>query len=246
MAFDPAQQRTVVIRDPALRQFEGGFTALPNRILKHRDLSLGARMTYGMLLSYAWQKDFCHPAQERIAVDLGVSDRSVRTFLAELRENQLITWKRQGLNKPNIYYLLKLPNAPDDNHPGPANSSAPDRKQASVQDRQSTSDKEYSKKNTKNVNVITPLPSRTGSDGDEQRAHEDYLVSEILAVCGDRHSTGLYKRIARTAPPDLVYEAIAETRSQARLGLIQKSCGALFTSLIKRRATDLGIDLGLH
>ena len=152
----PAQrhpERTVVIKDPALRQFEGGFTALPNRILKHRDLSLGARMTYGMLLSYAWQKDFCYPAQERIAADLGVSDRSVRTFLAELRDNGLITWKQQGLNKPNIYYLLKLPDPPVDNHSGPAISSGPDRKQASAQDRQSTSDKEYPKKNTKTVNV---------------------------------------------------------------------------------------------
>lgn len=202
-------------------------------------------MTYGMLLSYAWQKDFCHPAQERIAVDLGVSDRSVRTFLAELRETGLITWKQQGLNKPNIYFLLKLPDAPDDHHTGPANSSAPDRKQASVQDRQSTSDKEYPKKNTKNVNVISPLPS-TGPDTDDQRAHEDYVVSEILAVCGDRHSLGLYRRIARLAPYDLIYQAIAETRLQAIEGRVQKSRGAVFTDVIKRRALDLDINLGLR
>lgn len=237
--------RTVVIRDPALRQFDGGFTALPNRILKHRDLSLGARMTYGMLLSYAWQKDFCHPAQDRLAVDLGVSDRSVRTFLKELRDSRLVTWKQQGLNKPNIYYLLKLPDAPDELHAGPADSSGPDRKQASVQDRQSTSDKEYPKKNTKPVNVI-PVPSRETFSRDDQRIHLDYLVDEILAVCGDPHSTGLYRRIARIAPPDLIYEAIAETRSQAAIGRLQKTRGALFTSLVKRKAKALGVDLGLR
>lgn len=241
MAFDPTQ-RTVVIRDPALRQFDGGFTALPNRILKHRDLSLGARMTYGMLLSYAWQKDFCHPAQERIALDLGVSDRSVRTFLAELRENRLITWKQQGLNKPNIYYLLKLPDAPAAHHPGPANSSAPDRKPASVQDRQSTSDKEYSKNNTNTVNVIyTPPPK-----DEEQTAHEDYLVSEILAVCRDTHSRGFYQQLARIAPPDLIFRTLAETRAQANRGGVRKSRGAIFTDLIKRHAHDLGLDLGLR
>jgi hypothetical protein len=36
-------------------------------------------MAYAMLLKFAWQKDFCFPAQERIATDLGIGIRSVRT-----------------------------------------------------------------------------------------------------------------------------------------------------------------------
>src|ERR1051326_7812134 len=102
-------------------------------------------MTYGTLLSYAWQKGFCHPAQESLATDLGVSDRSVRTFLNELRDSRLITWKQQGLNKPNVYYLLKLPDMPVDNHPGPEDFSDPDRKPTSGQDRQPASNKEDTK-----------------------------------------------------------------------------------------------------
>jgi hypothetical protein len=108
----PASERTVIIQDETLRQFDGGFTAIPNRILRNSGLSLGARMTYAMLLQYAWQDDFCFPAQESLARDLGVTDRSIRTFLKELRDQQLITWKQQGLNRPNIYFLLKLPDAP--------------------------------------------------------------------------------------------------------------------------------------
>src|SRR5262249_52540916 len=96
--------RTVVLKDDSLRQFDGGFTSIPNRILENNDLTLGARMTYAMLLKYAWQKDFCFPAQERIAVDLGVTARSVRTFLNELKQHGIIAWKQQGLNRPNIYY----------------------------------------------------------------------------------------------------------------------------------------------
>jgi hypothetical protein len=243
--FDPSS-RTVVIKDPTLRQFEGGFTSLPNRILKNRDLTLGARMTYGMLLSYAWQKDFCHPAQERLAGDLGVSDRSVRTFLKELRESRLITWKQQGLNRPNIYYLLKLPDLPVDRL-GPANISGPDRKRTSGQDRQPVSDKEYTKKNIKNVNVInTSSPKTLERDREFERAQEEYLVSEILAVCGDHHSTGLYWRIARAIPSDLIYEVLANTKNDAAIGRIKKSRGAAFTDLIKRRARELDIDLGLR
>src|SRR4051794_6280089 len=102
-------EKTVILQDESLKQFQGGFTAVPNRILQNNKLSLGARMTYAMLLKYAWQDDFCFPAQESIAKDLGVTDRSVRTFLNELQDSGLITWKRKGFNKPNIYYLLKLP-----------------------------------------------------------------------------------------------------------------------------------------
>jgi len=100
MASSPERAgRTVVLKDASLRQFEGGFTSIPNRILENNDLSLGARMTYAMLLKYAWQKDFCFPAQQQLAQDLGITDRSVRTFLGELRDRALIDWKQQGLNR---------------------------------------------------------------------------------------------------------------------------------------------------
>lgn len=151
-ANQPANGRTVILKDEGLRQFEGGFTSIPNRILENNDLTLGARMTYAMLLKYAWQKDFCFPAQQQLAKDLGITDRSVRTFLTELRDRELIDWKQQGLNRPNIYYILKLPERVSPNgNPGPENISGPDRKPGSAQDRKPASDKEYSTKNTQVV-----------------------------------------------------------------------------------------------
>jgi hypothetical protein len=81
----------------------------PNAILRNGKITIGARMTYGMLLSYGWQKDFCFPAQEQLAKDLGISDRSVRTHLSELRELGLVSWKQQGLNRPNIYFIHAFP-----------------------------------------------------------------------------------------------------------------------------------------
>ena len=100
---DVLQKHTIVILNEALKH---GFTQLPNYVLKDKRLSFGARLTYAVLLSYAWQEDSCFPGQERMAQDLGTSDRSVRTFLNELKENGYIDWKQQGLNKPNIYYVL--------------------------------------------------------------------------------------------------------------------------------------------
>ncbi len=35
-----------------------GFTQVPNFLLKSKKLSAGDKMTFAMLLSYAWQNDF--------------------------------------------------------------------------------------------------------------------------------------------------------------------------------------------
>lgn len=83
----------------------GGFTQVPNFILKSKDLSVGSKLTYAMLLSYAWQNDYCFPGQKTLANDMGVSPRSVVSFIKELQKRECITVKRQGLNKPNIYTL---------------------------------------------------------------------------------------------------------------------------------------------
>lgn len=97
------EKHTIVVLNEALKQ---GFTQLPRYVLRDNRLSFGARLTYAVLLSYAWQDDSCFPGQERMAKDLGTSDRSVRTFLNELKEHRYIDWKQQGLGKPNIYYIL--------------------------------------------------------------------------------------------------------------------------------------------
>mgnify|MGYP001499253631 CR=1 FL=1 len=41
-----------------------GFTQLPNFILRNPDLSIGAKTTYALFLSYAWHNQFCFPGQD--------------------------------------------------------------------------------------------------------------------------------------------------------------------------------------
>jgi hypothetical protein len=87
----------------------GGFTQVPNFILKSKELSVGAKLTYSMLLSYAWQNDFCFPGQETLANDMGSGKRSIVRYIDELEKASCISIKRQGLGKPNIYTLhLKI------------------------------------------------------------------------------------------------------------------------------------------
>jgi hypothetical protein len=82
-----------------------GFTQVPNHVLESSKISPGAKLAYAMLLKYAWQKNSCFPGQGRLAEDMGVTDRSVRTYLQELQEHQFVRIKQQGLGKPNRYEL---------------------------------------------------------------------------------------------------------------------------------------------
>lgn len=97
------EKHTVVILNEAIKH---GFTQLPNYVLKAKKLSFGARLSYSVLLSYAWQEDSCFPGQNRMAEDLGCTSRMLRNYLNELKKCGFIDWKRRGLNKTNVYYIL--------------------------------------------------------------------------------------------------------------------------------------------
>lgn len=99
------EKNTIVVQDTALKT---GFTQLPNFILTDKKLSAYAKLSYALLLSYAWQKDSCFPGQERMAADLGVSDRYLRQALKELQDNNYISVERRGLNKTNVYTILSV------------------------------------------------------------------------------------------------------------------------------------------
>ena len=88
--------------DPIAR---GGFTQVPNFILKDPNLSVGAKVVYAMFLSYAWHNDSCFPGQERLAADIGMSRSRVTEFISELNRAGLITIQRRGQGKTNIYVV---------------------------------------------------------------------------------------------------------------------------------------------
>lgn len=102
--FMPDPEQTIFVEDETLRQ---GFTQIPNAILRRSDLSPGAKLSYVMLLSYAWHKDSCFPGQDTLAEDMAVSTRSVITYLKELQQVGLLIVKRRGLGLTNLYFLPK-------------------------------------------------------------------------------------------------------------------------------------------
>lgn len=100
----------IVGADPATRY---GFTQVPNFILVSKELSVGAKLVYAMLLKYAWQDDYCFPGQEKLASDMGVTDRSTRTYIKELEAANYLEVVQRGLGKTNIYKLFLKPKGQD-------------------------------------------------------------------------------------------------------------------------------------
>ena len=90
-----------------------GFAQVPRPVLKAQGLTLKAKAVYIALLDYAWQAGSCFPGQQRLAEDLDVSIDTVQRALGELRSFGLVDWERQGLNRPNIYFILRLSDNPN-------------------------------------------------------------------------------------------------------------------------------------
>jgi DNA-binding MarR family transcriptional regulator len=86
-----------------------GFTQVPNFLLKSNKLSSGDKLAFAMLLSYAWQNDYCFPGQKRLGEDMGLDERNVRRHLKSLEAHGLLSIQRRGQGKTNIYELNLKP-----------------------------------------------------------------------------------------------------------------------------------------
>jgi Helix-turn-helix domain len=96
------RERNIILRGADLAT-QKGWTGVPNFILETKDVSVGAKLTYAMLLKYAREDDFCFPGQGTLARDMGCAERSVGTYLKELEGARLIDITRRGQGRPNVY-----------------------------------------------------------------------------------------------------------------------------------------------
>ena len=129
----PDDEKTLVFEDGTLAK---GFTIIPNTILRNPALSLQSRHLYSLLLSYAWQDNECFPGQARLATDAGCSERQVQNLLGHLIAAGLITTRRRGLGKTNVYTICRWE--------GFAKPTDPDTKPSSYQEAKPSSHYEYS------------------------------------------------------------------------------------------------------
>jgi hypothetical protein len=82
------------------------YIVIPDAILKHSELSSGAKICYGRLLLYAGKQCRCYPRVTSLATELGVSDRSIQLYLKELETQRLIRREQREGRKSNHFDFL--------------------------------------------------------------------------------------------------------------------------------------------
>lgn len=167
--MEESDRNSIVVEDAGLA---AGFTMVPNFVLRAPGLSPGAKLVYGLLLSYAWQDGACFPGQERLAGDAGVSDRTVRAYLGELKDAGLVRVEQRGLGKTAVYTLTaQAPREARKPTSGQARkpASGHNRKPASGQGRTPAS----GILNTAHVNTVTSPPYPRGGRARRREAFDD-------------------------------------------------------------------------
>jgi hypothetical protein len=96
----------IVIQNQMLK---AGFASLPYMVMRDTGLSLGARLTYAFLLMYAWQEGSTFAGQVKMAADMGISERHLRRYLTELKDEGYIAIEREDKRYNNTYVLLDKP-----------------------------------------------------------------------------------------------------------------------------------------
>lgn len=98
------EERNIVLEgfDPVAA---GGFTQIPNVLLKDPALSAQAKLAYALLLSYAWHNDKVFPGQDRMSADAGTSRPTMTRAIGELEDHGWLDITRRGQGKTNVYIL---------------------------------------------------------------------------------------------------------------------------------------------
>ncbi len=86
--------------------FHGVF--IPDFVLSYRGISPGAKLCFARLTRYAGEDTTeCWPSQEKLAENLGVSVRTVSSYLVELEADGFIEIKQRGLQQSNKYVTMR-------------------------------------------------------------------------------------------------------------------------------------------
>jgi hypothetical protein len=241
------------------------YTTTSNVLLfGYKQLSDAAKITYQVVDSFDWEgerglrKGYAYPAIQRIARARGLSVRAVQRHLAELETVGLL--EREFRYHQTTLLFINDPSEAETKAYLASLTEQSDKNVTLLVTRQS--DKNVTQRNTnspeenKNVNVeelnnrrgepeaLGQIVNRYANGYDatrrrdlrqEETARREYLASEMLALLGDEHSLGYYRKVASEYSPQVIFEVLGLVKELAQERLIRKTRGATFVALLRER-----------
>jgi hypothetical protein len=209
------------------------------------------------LALYMDENGDCYPSQEQVARDLGISretaNRRIKSLL-RFRFNgepvvTAIRLRNKGGTWENVRYTilpvahLKIFEKVDDNKPinnhVTKTSQGPRDDTATWRNRHTNYIHTLNQTNLNNVkkNAVSKKKKRTP----EKEAFASYMAEQL----DDDHSLGFFRKIVDFVPENLIFQALSEVKDTHLTGNIKKSKAALFTTVIKTKAREHNINLGI-
>jgi DNA-binding transcriptional ArsR family regulator len=103
---EPAADEELVVVEDLTEA--AGVTRLSNLILTARGLDATDKLVYVGLKSFAMRKAHCRLKMRTLARRIGMSERTVETHIGRLRAAGLVTRRRRGLGRANVYTLVRI------------------------------------------------------------------------------------------------------------------------------------------
>ncbi len=74
---------------------------------------------------------------------------------------------------------------------------------------------------------------------------KEFFAKEIAEQLEDDHSLGFYRKVVDIMPEHLIFQALSEVKDAFLSGRVKKSKAALFTTIIKSKASKHNINLNI-
>ncbi len=209
------------------------------------------------LALYMDENGDCYPSQDQVARDLGCSrvtaNRRIQSLL-RFRFNgepviTAIRLRNKGGTWENIRYTV-LPVAhlkifEKSNEKEPKNDHVSKTIHGPCDDTATWRNRHTNYTHTLNKNHLNNVKKNAVLKKKKRTPEKESFASYMAEQLNDDHSLGFFRKIVDLMPENLIFQALSEVKDTHLTGNIKKSKAALFTTVIKTKAIEHNINLGI-
>ena len=199
----------------------------------------------------------CYPSQDQVARDLGISretaNRRIKSLL-RFRFNgepvvTAIRLRNKGGTWENVRYTilpvahLKIFEKPDKTKP--KNNHVTKSSQGPRDDTTTWRNRHTNYIHILNKNNLNNVKENAFSKKKKRTPEKESFASYMAEQLDDDHSLGFFRKVVDLMPENLIFQALSEVKDTHLTGNIKKSKAALFTTVIKSKALEHNIQLGI-